>query len=245
MNPIYTFNDTTIEIKIIDEEGNHYKKDIRNNDINKKLIENTVFKFDKCGSEIIIHYDVHVFQLRKMECKYSDYIEIKEQLENTEKELLLLKNKIDNIESLLQQQQIKLSNNKPVEDNNNIFPIKDLINYDFGKSIILECLVNDKQITKFKYKSTLVHIYNLINDKMKIIKNTKLNIIALKKIDNGFYYSDNLGISVQGAESNKCLLEIITQCIENKIKLYMEIKLIDNNIIEIKVIESIVYFRYV
>ena len=88
-------------------------------------------------------------------------------------------------------------------------------------------------MTKNKYKSTLYNIYNLINDKIKIIKNTKLNIIALKKVDNGFYYSDNLGISVQGADSNKCLLEIITQCIENKIKLYMKIKLIDNNIIEI------------
>ena len=46
MNPIYTFNDTSIEIKIIDEEGNHYKKDIPNNDINKKLIKNTIFKFE-------------------------------------------------------------------------------------------------------------------------------------------------------------------------------------------------------
>ena len=233
MQLIYTCNDTSIEIQII-EKGCYYKVNIPNNDINKKLIENpnSNFKFEKSGSVIIMYDDIHVFQLSKMECSYSDYIKIQNKLENTEKEVLLLKNKIDNNESLLQQQ-IKLFNNKPLEDNNNIFPIKDLINYDFGKSIILECLVNDKQITKFKYKSTLVHIYNLINDKMKIIKNTKLNIIALKKVDNGFYYLDNLGISIQGAESNKCLLEIITQCIENKIKLYMKIKLIDNNIIVI------------
>ena len=254
MQPNYIFNDKTIKIQIINNEI-YYEAFIPNNDINKKLIKNPEynFKFEKSGSVIIMYDDIHVFQLSKMECSYSDYIKIQNKLENTEKEVLLLKNKIDNNESLLQQQiketdnlkneinvslnllqqQIKLFNNKPLEDNNNIFPIKDLINYDFGKSIILECLVNDKQITKFKYKSTLVHIYNLINDKMKIIKNTKLNIIALKKVDNGFYYLDNLGISIQGAESNKCLLEIITQCIENKIKLYMKIKLIDNNIIVI------------
>ena len=233
MQPNYIFNDKTIKIQIINNEI-YYEAFIPNNDINKKLIKNPEynFKFEKSGSVIIMYDDIHVFQLSKMECSYSDYIKIQNKLENTEKEVLLLKNKIDNNESLLQQQ-IKLFNNKPLEDNNNIFPIKDLINYDFGKSIILECLVNDKQITKFKYKSTLVHIYNLINDKMKIIKNTKLNIIALKKVDNGFYYLDNLGISIQGAESNKCLLEIITQCIENKIKLYMKIKLIDNNIIVI------------
>ena len=245
MNPIIIFKDKSINIKYIDNEDSHYQLNIPNNDINKKLIENTVFKFEKCGTQIIImHDDNNVFQLSKMECKYSEFIEIKKQLEDNKKEQDLLniyykeqinqlKQELSNSTNLLQQQ-IKLSNDKPVEDNNNVFPIKDLINYDFGKSIILECLLNDKKMTKNKYKSTLYNIYNLINDKMKIIKNTKLNIIALKKVDNGFYYSDNLGISVQGADSNKCLLEIITQCIENKIKLYMKIKLIDNNIIEIK-----------
>ena len=110
MNPIITANDTTIEIKIIDEKGCYYKTNIPNNDINKKLIENTIFKFEKCGSGIIMHDDIHVFQLGKMECNYSDYIEMQNKLENTEKELLLLKNKIDNTEfimTVLQQQILK------------------------------------------------------------------------------------------------------------------------------------------
>ena len=111
MNPIYTFNDTSIEIQII-EKGCYYKTNIPNNDINKKLIENpkSNFKFEKCGSEIIMHDDIHVFQLSKMECNYSDYIEMQNKLENTEKELLLLKNKIDNTEfimTVLQQQILK------------------------------------------------------------------------------------------------------------------------------------------
>jgi hypothetical protein len=50
----------------------------------------------------------------------------------------------------------------------------------------------------------------------------------LKKEDEGFYYLKNIGISIQGVDSNKCLSEIISQCIENKIKLSMKIKLIDN-----------------
>jgi hypothetical protein len=44
---------------------------------------------------------------------------------------------------------------------------------------------------------------------------------------------DNIGISVQGVDSNKCLLEIINQCIENEIKLSMKIKLIDDITINI------------
>jgi hypothetical protein len=118
MNPIYTFNDTSIEIQIIEKDC-YYKATIPNNDINKKLIENpkSNFKFEKSGTQtIIMHDDVHVFQLSKMECKYSEFIEIKNKLENTEKELLLLKNKIDNTEcimTVLQQQVLKkLINNE-------------------------------------------------------------------------------------------------------------------------------------
>ena len=105
MQPIYTFNDTSIEIQII-EKGCYYKANIPNNEANKMLIENpnSNFKFDKCGSGIIMHDDIHVFQLGKMECNYSDYIEMQNKLENTEKEVILLKHKIDNNESLLQQQ---------------------------------------------------------------------------------------------------------------------------------------------
>jgi hypothetical protein len=109
----------------------------------------------------------------------------------------------------------------------NITDIKAIKDYDFKKSIILECLIDNKEFNKLKYKSILEQIYKLINDGTKIIKNTKLNIKTLKIEDEGFYYLDNIGISVQGAESNKCLLEIINQCIENEIELSMKIKSIN------------------
>ena len=75
MKHIITSNDTSINIKYIDDEESHYQLNIPNNDINKKLIENpnSNFKFDKCGSGIIMHDDIHVFQLSKMECKYSEF----------------------------------------------------------------------------------------------------------------------------------------------------------------------------
>jgi hypothetical protein len=112
--------------------------------------------------------------------------------------------------------------------NINITDIKDVNDYDFKKSIISECSIDNKEFNKLKYKSILEQIYKTINDGTKIIKNTKLNIKTIKKEDEGFYYLDNIGISVQGVDSNKCLLEIINQCIENKIDLLIKIKLIDN-----------------
>ena len=65
---------------------------------------------------------------------------------------------------------------------------------------------------------------------------SRLSIIidkTIKKEDEGFYYLDNIGISVQRAESNKCVCEIINQCIENEIELSMKIKLINDITINI------------
>jgi hypothetical protein len=105
----------------------------------------------------------------------------------------------------------------------NIIDVKNI-----KKSIILECLIDNKELNKLKYKLILEQIYKIINDGSKIIKNTKLNIKTIKKEDEGFYYLDTLGISVQGVDSNKCILEIINQCIENEIDLFMKIKLIND-----------------
>lgn len=115
----------------------------------------------------------------------------------------------------------------------NITDINDIKNYDFKKSIIYECIIDKKQFNNLKYNSILKHVYNKINDGIKIIKNTLINIKTIKKNDEGFYYLNNLGISFQGIDSNRCLLEIINHCIENKIKLSMKIKLIDEIIINL------------
>lgn len=115
----------------------------------------------------------------------------------------------------------------------NITDINDIKKYDFRKSNILSCLLDNDEIIKLKYKSVLENIYKIINDGTKIIKNSKLNIKTIKKLDEGFYYLEDLGISIQGVDSNKCLLEIINQCIENEISLIMKIKLNDETNINI------------
>ena len=55
-----------------------------------------------------------------------------------------------------------------------------------------------------------------------------VNIKTIKKEDNGFYYLQDLGISIQGVESNKCIYEIVSQCIKNKINITITIKLHNN-----------------
>ena len=55
------------------------------------------------------------------------------------------------------------------------------------------CKINNN---KLKYKLILSYINELINDWTIIIKNTLFNIKTIKKTDNGFYYINNLGISI-------------------------------------------------
>ena len=115
-----------------------------------------------------------------------------------------------------------------------ILDIDELKKYSFTNSEIISCIIDDKNVTKLKYRSVLDNVYKNIDNGTKIIKNTTLNTDTLKKEDNGYYYLDDIGISVQGVDSNKCLYEIINQFIKNKINITIEIKLVDNNIVNIE-----------
>jgi len=59
MHPIITFDDISINIKYIDDKESHYQLNIPNNDINKKLIENTIFKFQKYESDSKSYYNTN------------------------------------------------------------------------------------------------------------------------------------------------------------------------------------------
>ena len=156
MKPIITANDTTIEIKIIDEKGCYYKTNIPNNDINKKLIENpnSNFKFEKCGSGIIMHDDIHVFQLSKMECNYSDYIEMQNKLEHLKNENDILNNKITDKNQLQQQlniyyeEQIDQLKKETYNLKNELMDIKTLLHQQIKLS-------NDKSVEDIKVKKQL------------------------------------------------------------------------------------------
>ena len=93
----YEIYDEQIKI-IVKYKNNYYEIDIENNIINKSLIDNNTFMLRLCDNILIMYDDNNKFMLDKMECNYSDYINIKEQLENTQKELEQIKSKINKIE---------------------------------------------------------------------------------------------------------------------------------------------------
>jgi hypothetical protein len=61
-----------------------------------------------------------------------------------------------------------------------------------------------------------------------------MNIKTTLCKENGFHPIENLGISVQGKDSNNTMIEILTQTKANNIKLTMEIELQDKKIIYIE-----------
>jgi hypothetical protein len=111
--------------------------------------------------------------------------------------------------------------------------IEDLQKFNYTSSVMLSCDINNNNFNKLKFKSVLEHVYTIIGNGTKIIKNTKLNIKTIKKLDEGFYYLEELGISIQGVTANKCILEIINQCIINKININMCIELENKSIINL------------
>ncbi len=147
----------------------------------------------------------------------------------------------DNGDILLEKVILNLTNYTVInEDNGNIIlkkacvninNIDDIKQYDFAKSDILHCLLNNDNTLKLKYKSILENTYKIIDDGTKIIKNSKLNIKTFQKNDDGFNFLKDIGISYQGVDSNKCLFEIINQCVKNNISLNLKIKLNNQTII--------------
>jgi hypothetical protein len=113
--------------------------------------------------------------------------------------------------------------------------ISEIIKYDFSKSNITYCLINNNDECKLKYRNILTHIYNIIGNGTKIIRNTVLNIQTTKRTSKGYYYINKLGISIQGVDSNKSILEIITQCSHNNIKLNMNIVLCGGSELEVNI----------
>ena len=233
------------DISIYDFKKSNIQECIINNDdyvikLNYKLVLNKIYNLINDGTQIIKKSKLNIKTIKKENegYYYLNNIGISIPGLNTNKYLLEIINQcIENKIKLYMK--IKLSNGILIHINFllinkiNIIKIEDIKKYNFNKSIIYECLINNKKINKLKYRSILNYIYNLIDDGIIIIKNSKLNIKTIKKENEGYYYLDNIGISIQTNDNNKYLLEIINQCINNKIKLFMKIKLIDD--IKIKI----------
>lgn len=101
----------------------------------------------------------------------------------------------------------------------------------FKGSSVQSCTMNDKPLTTLYFNHILRTVYHEIDDGVKIITNTRLNICTVDRSDKGFQFIPELGISVQGVNSDSCIQEIICQCRKNNISIHMEVKLADDSIV--------------
>lgn len=99
---------------------------------------------------------------------------------------------------------------------------QDLDNHDLTRSNIIDC-----NFPKKTFRGILDSIYSEINDGMTIILSSTnpRRIKTIEKNDQGYKWYSDLGISVQGADANNTIKEILTQCIANDIELSVKISL--------------------
>lgn len=132
---------------------------------------------------------------------------------------------------------LEILENNTIKIKNKVIAINDkekLKNYDYSFSEIKKFKVDNKLIRIDNYRRGIDFIHNIIDDGVKIISNTKLNIKTIPYNQKGFSYNEKVGLSIQNVDAAKSLDEICSQAVINKIKLDLEIKL--NNGIELNIV---------
>ena len=113
---------------------------------------------------------------------------------------------------------------------------EELLRKDLRHSSIIKCSINREVIFETRWRPFLVKIYRLINDTNSIYQNTTLNAKKenLDKIK-GFHWYKDLGLSIQGVETKKTLIEIIKMSEISSYIIEMSIKLKNKDIIHFRI----------
>jgi hypothetical protein len=114
--------------------------------------------------------------------------------------------------------------------------LKEVMKYDYTKSKVLDCKINNKSVKINTWSCCLDETYKILKTYDNIIKNTTFQnaITNTKKTDKGFKYKPSLGISRQGQDANSCMKELYTQSYTNKINLEIKVQLYNNTIVTIQ-----------
>jgi len=132
---------------------------------------------------------------------------------------------------------IELENKKIIylENNGNnkntINNLEKLATYDFTCSNILNVELDNTHYNTSSYFAILRYIYDLINDKNKILNNTILTIKEGKINKPSYHYFSKYDFSINGNGNNNTVKEIIHICNVFNIKKKIEIELKNNNVI--------------
>jgi hypothetical protein len=113
---------------------------------------------------------------------------------------------------------------------------KDISHYDLRRSEIIECKFNKQVITSPSYIKLLKMIWKQMPIN-KIIQNTifniKLNIDNIEGESSNYTWVDDLNFAFQPKNTNKTLKEIINMCKLNNFTIQLNIKLENDNCIEL------------
>lgn len=106
----------------------------------------------------------------------------------------------------------------------------DVGKWNFAGSKIQKALFNNdykSQLVKPSFKNIYETAHEHVGDGAQIIKHSALNIKTIEYTDRGFKWYPELGISIQGVDFNRALVETITQCQKNDITLELTILIQD------------------
>jgi hypothetical protein len=112
-----------------------------------------------------------------------------------------------------------------------VVSIDDLRAWNFCGSVIQRAIVDKHPaLDKPSFRKLYSVIHEHIGDGAKIIKHSILNIKTVEDTTKGFCWIPKLGISIQGVDANKALLESITQCVKNNISIELTIMVKDQTV---------------
>lgn len=111
--------------------------------------------------------------------------------------------------------------------------MEEIKKYNFRKSKILDCYIDDLNIKLNKYSLIIKYLYIKINNSELIKRNSLLNIVEGERNINGFRYLKKLNLSIQGVDANQAIKEIINISNICNIKIDFRIKLENDKIINL------------
>jgi hypothetical protein len=115
-----------------------------------------------------------------------------------------------------------------------LYTIDEIKLINFRNSRVEKVSINNTIINNNNYNSIIKYLFeDIIKDGAQIIRNSILNIKTVYRDDSGFYYLESIGISYQGIDSNKAIIEICNQCKVNNIILNLTIKLNNDELVMI------------
>ena len=115
-----------------------------------------------------------------------------------------------------------------------LYTIDEIKLINFRNSRVEKVSINNTIINNDNYNSIIKYLFeDIIKDGAQIIRNSILNIKTVQRDDSGFHYLESIGISYQGIDSNKAIIEICNQCKVNNIILNLTIKLNNDELVMI------------